>query len=485
MSSTTAATATRDSRLSAYPSRWLAAIVMVGAVLMDMIDITIVNVALPTIGRDLEATGTQLEWVVSAYMLAFAATLITAGSFGDLLGRKRIFVGGIAVFGLASLAAGVAQDAGQLIAARVVQGAAAAAMVPQVLATFRVIFSGSERGQAFGMYGAILGFASAFGLVLGGLLTDADLFDWGWRTIFLINVPEALVALVAAIRVVPETREPSAKRPDLLGAAVLTAAIVAVAYPLLEGRSLGWPAWVWFLLAAGIGGLAALGIVEERRQHAHIAPLLRTRLFRIPAFSAGLVVQFAFAAGLQGFFLIFALWIQLGMDFSPLGAGLTTVAFSVGSFALAPVAVPLAQRYGRLVLALGGLLLAVGVVAVSIGADNVGTGSSPWPIVPGLAIAGAGLSLLVIPLVDVVLAAVPSEAAGGAGGQFSTAQQLGGAVGVAVVGTAFFSQLDGQSFTDSFTSALPIVIALFLVAAVLALTLPRTAVAEAEAAAAA
>jgi MFS family permease len=202
MSSTTAA-ATSDSRLSAYPSRWLAAIVMVGAVLMDMIDITIVNVALPTIGRDLEAIGTKLEWVVSAYMLAFAATLIIAGSFGDLLGRKRIFVGGIAVFGLASLAAGVAQDAGQLIAARIVQGAAAAAMVPQALATFRVIFSGSERGQAFGMYGAILGFASAFGLVLGGLLTDADLFGWSWRTIFLINVPVALVALVAAIRVCP------------------------------------------------------------------------------------------------------------------------------------------------------------------------------------------------------------------------------------------------------------------------------------------
>ena len=485
MSAIAEAASAGDRQASAYPRRWLAAIVMVGAVLMDMIDITIVNVALPTIGRELGASGNQLEWVVSAYMLAFATTLITAGSLGDLLGRRRIFVGGIAAFGLASLVAGLAQDPGQLIAARTLQGASAAAMVPQLLATFRVIFSGSERGQAFGVYGAILGFASALGLVLGGLLTDADILGWSWRTIFLINVPIALVALVAAIRVVPETRQPSAKRPDLLGAALLTAAIVAVAYPLLEGRSLGWPAWVWFLLGGGIGGLVALGIIEERRQHARIAPLLRTRLFRIPAFSAGLVVQLAFAAGLQGFFLIFALWIQLGMGFSPLGAGLTTIAFSVGSFALAPVAVPLAQRYGRLVLSLGGLLLAVGVVAISIGADSVGTGSNPWPIVPGLVIAGAGLSLLVIPLVDVVLAAVPSEAAGGAGGQFSTAQQLGGALGVAVVGSVFFSELEGQSFTDSFTDALPIVAGLFLVAAVLALALPRTAVAEAEAAAAA
>jgi EmrB/QacA subfamily drug resistance transporter len=468
----------------AYPRRWLAAIVMVGAVLMDMVDITIVNVALPTIGRDLAATGTQLEWVVSAYMLAFAAVLIIAGSFGDLLGRKRIFCGGIAVFGAASLAAGLAQDPGQLIVARVVQGAAAAAMLPQLLATFRVIFSGAERGQAFGVYGAILGFASAFGLILGGALTDADVFGWGWRTIFLINVPLALLAFVSAIGVVPETREPRAGRPDIAGAALLGAAIVAVAYALLEGRSAGWPAWIWLLLAAGVAGLVALGVIEDRRQHERVAPLLRTRLFRIRAFSAGLVVMLAFAAGLQGFFLVFALWIQLGMGFSPLGAGLTTVAFSVGSFALAPIAVALAQRYGRLVLSAGGLLLAAGVAGVWIGADGVGQGSHPWPIVPGLMIAGAGLSLLVIPLVNVVLAAVPSAAAGGAGGQFSTAQQLGGALGVAVIGTVFFAELEGASFTDAFTGALPIAGGLFLAAAALALALPRTAVSEEEAAAA-
>jgi MFS family permease len=250
-----------------YPRRWLAAIVMVGAVLMDMIDITIVNVALPTIGRDLDASGTQLEWVVSAYMLAFAATLITAGSFGDLLGRKRIFLGGTAAFGLASLTAGAAQDPGQLIAARVVKGAAAAAMVPQLLAIYRVIFDQEERGKAFGMYGAIIGFASAIGLILGGVLTDADIFGWSWRTVFLINVPIAIAAVTASIRFVPETREPQAGRPDLLGAALLTGAIAAVAFALLEGRTEGWPVWIWLLLALGLAGLLALGLVEDRRQH--------------------------------------------------------------------------------------------------------------------------------------------------------------------------------------------------------------------------
>ena len=470
----TAASATNNSP----PGRWLAAIVMIGAALMDMIDITVVNVALPTIRRDLGASGTQLEWVVSAYMLAFAATLITAGSFGDLLGRKRIFLIGIALFGAASLGAGLAQAPGELIAARVVQGAAAGAMVPQLLATFRAIFSGDERGQAFGMYGAILGFASALGLVLGGMLTDADLFGWSWRSVFFINVPIAAVSLVASARLVPETCDRSARRPDLIGAALLTAAIVAVAYPLLEGRSQGWPAWIWLLLAIGVVTLVGLASVEERRQHRRIAPLLRTRLFRVPAFTAGLSVQLAFSAGLQGFFLIFAVWLQTGMGFSPLGAGLTALDFSVGSFVLAPVSVPLAQRYGRLVLISGGLLLALGAVGVELGARHVGAGTNPWPVVPGLVVAGAGLSLLIIPLVNVVLAAVPREAAGGASGLFSTAQQLGGAVGVAVVGTVFFSQLDAHSFTHAFERGVPVAAALFLAAAALSVVLPRTAVAE-------
>jgi len=474
------ATATTAGRMAAYPQRWLAAVVMIGAAMMDLIDLTVVNVALPSIGAGLGASGTELQWVVSAYMLAFAASLIVAGSFGDLLGRKRIFVGGIAVFGLASLAAGIAQSPGELIAARVVQGIAAAAMIPQLLGTFRVIFDGEERGKAFGVYGAILGFASAFGLVLGGVLTDADLFGWGWRTVFLINVPVAALALVAAIRVVPETHDPHAGRPDVAGAAVLAAALVAIAYPLLEGRTEGWPAWCWALLGGGIAGLVALGLLEEHRRHERVAPLLRTRLLRIPAFSAGLVVQLALSAGMQGFFIVFAIWLQTGMGFSPLGAGLTALAFSIGSFMLAPAAVPLAQRYGRLVLSLGGLLMALGTVAVTVTADAVGHGSNPWPLVPGLVISGVGLALIIIPLVNVVLAAVPREVAGGAGGIFSTAQQLGGALGVAIVGTVFFAELDGGTFTSSFEHAAPAVAALFGIAAILALALPRTAVGEEE-----
>jgi EmrB/QacA subfamily drug resistance transporter len=463
-----------------YPGRWLAAVVMIAAATMDLIDLTIVNVALPTIRADLGASGTQLEWVISAYMLAFAAALIVSGSFGDLLGRKRLFIGGIAAFGLASLAAGLSQSPDQLIAARVVQGAAAAAMIPQLLGTFRTIFDREERGKAFGIYGAVLGFASAIGLVLGGVLTDADLFGWGWRTVFFVNVPIALASLVATVRLVPESSDPEAGRPDLLGAGLLAASIVAIAYPLLEGRSQGWPAWIWLMLAAGVGLLVVLATVGERRPRPGVAPLLRTRLLTIPAFSAGLLVQAAFSAGLQGFSVSFVVWIQGGMGFSPLGAGLALLAFSIGSFLVAGAAVPLAQRYGRLVLSLGGLLMAAGTLEVLLTAGSVGHGSDPWPVVPGLVVAGIGLSLMIIPLVNVVLAAVPHEVAGGAGGMFSTSQQLGGAIGVAVVGTVFFSELQTHPFTDAFKHSTPVVIGLFVLAALLALALPKTAVGEEE-----
>ena len=474
----------RPTAAGAYPRRWLAAIVMIVGALMDMIDVTIVNVALPTIRRDLHASATQLEWVVSGYMLAFAAALIIAGNFGDLFGRKKVFLIGVAVFGLASLAAGLSQTGAELIAARVVQGTAAAAMAPQVLATFRSIFTGAERGKAFSIYGAMLGFASAVGLVLGGLLTDANLLGWSWRAVFFVNVPVAVAALIAGLRFVPETRDPGARRPDIPGAVLLAASMVAIVYPLLEGRQLGWPAWVWALLAAGVAGLAVQGLLETRRARRRNsgdkapAPLLRPGLFRVPAFAAGLGVQMAFAAGMQGFFLAFALWLQAGEHFSPLKAGLTAVAFSAGSFMLAPVAVPLAQKHGRSVLAIGGLLMAAGIAGVALAAPHIGVNGSPWPVVPGLVVAGAGLSLLVIPLVSVVLAAVPVEAAGGASGLFSTAQQLGGAIGVALLGTVFFGYLTGHSFEAAIVHTAPYAMVAFALCAVLSMLLPRTAVSE-------
>jgi len=458
---------------------WLAAAVLIIGALMDMIDLTIVNVALPTIRRDLHVSATSLEWVISGYMLAFAAALIVAGSLGDRLGRKRVFLFGVGLFGVASLAAGLSQTAAELIACRVVQGAGAAAMAPQVLATFRTIFAPKERGQAFGLYGAMLGVASAVGLLVGGVLTEANLFGWSWRSVFFVNVPVAVIALAAGIRLIPETRDPAARRPDLPGGVLLASSLVAIVYPLLEGRELGWPWWTWVLLAAGVVGLGLLARREATRSRPDIAPLLQPRLFKIPAFSAGLGVQLMFSAGIQGFFLTFALWLQAGEHFTPLRAGVTAVAFSVGSFMVAAFAVPMALRYGRRVLVIGAALMVAGMAGVLLGSGHVTTAGHPWAAVPGLVVAGAGLSLLVIPLVNVVLAAAPASAAGAASGLFSTAQQLGGALGVAVTGTVYFGYLgQGHSFADAFRHTGPYSLGAFALCGVLALLLPRTAVSD-------
>ncbi|MEU9442803.1 MFS transporter [Streptomyces sp. NPDC048304] len=469
------ATLTEPSAATAppHPRRWAAAVVMMIAALMDLLDTTIVNVAVPSISRDLHASPSDLQWTVSAYLLGFAAALIVSGHLGDRIGRRPLFLAGTAGFGLASLACGIAQSPGQLITARAVQGVLAAVLVPQVIGSFRTLFQGKERGAAFGMYGAVAGFASAVGLLLGGVLTDADLFGWGWRSVFLVNVPVAAATFVAGWLLVPATRERSAGRPDALGSLLLAGGLVAVVLPLVQGRENGWPLWGWICLGAGVLTVAGLGVYEARRHRPGTVPLLPARAFRLPAFFVGVLVQLLFSVGMQGFFLVFAVWLQAGERYTPMQAGLVTVAFSAGGFLTAPAADGLAVRYGRLVLGAGALMMAGGLGwagAVIDGAPAAHTGA--WPLVPGLVIAGAGLGFLVVPLVNVVLSAVPGELAGGASGIFSTAQQFGGAVGAAVVGTVFFGAV-GKGMTGALVDALPWVVGAFVICAGLCAALPR------------
>ncbi|MEU6588775.1 MFS transporter [Streptomyces sp. NPDC046881] len=472
----TTATAHPPATAQPHPRRWAAAVVMMTAALMDLLDTTIVNVAVPSVSRDLHASASDLQWIVSAYLLGFAAALIVSGHLGDRVGRRPLFLAGTAGFGLASLACGIAQSPGQLIAARAVQGVLAAVLVPQVIGSFRTLFQGKERGAAFGMYGAVAGFASAVGLLLGGVLTDADLFGWGWRSVFLVNVPVAAATFVGGLLLVPATRERSAGRPDALGSVVLAGGLVAIVLPLVQGRENGWPLWGWLCLAAGVVTVAGLGRYEARRHRPGTVPLLPARAFSLPAFSVGVLVQLLFSVGMQGFFLVFAVWLQGGEGYTPMQAGVVTVAFSAGGFLTAPAADGLAVRYGRLVLGAGALLMAGGfgwVWAATDGAPAPHAGA--WPLVPGLVVAGAGLGFLVVPLVNVVLSAVPAELAGGASGIFSTAQQFGGALGAAVIGTVFFGAA-GQGLSEALSESMPWVVGVFAGCAVLCAALPRRAV---------
>jgi EmrB/QacA subfamily drug resistance transporter len=460
------------------PRRWLIAVVMMVAALMDLLDGTVTNVALPTIQRDLGASGDQLAWVVSAYLLAFAASLITAGQLGDRYGRRRLFLLGTAAFGVASLASALAQTPGQLIGFRIVQGAAAAVVAPQVLATFRAIFPREERGKAFALYGAVGGLAASLGLIAGGALTSADLFGTGWRMIFLVNVPLTVAVLVLSLALVPETRVATPLHPDLLGTVLLAAGIVAVVYPLLEGQSHGWPVWCWLMLAAGSLALVSLFLVDSRHQERGAATLLPTPLLKVPAFGAGVAVQLAFSAAMNGSVLVLALWVQTGQHWSPIRAGLVMTSFGVGTILTAPMSESLAPRFGRNVLAFGAVLMAVGTAGLWLASLHAQHGVSAWQVMPGLFVAGLGLGLLVVPLINVVLVAVPAHQAGSAAGLFSTAQQLGGAIGVAILSSAFFGRLPGHGFTSAFAYATPRAVVAYALCAVLCLLLPKTAVAE-------
>jgi EmrB/QacA subfamily drug resistance transporter len=476
-----AAPSTEDSGTPAPRHAVLAAAVLMVAALMDLLDGTIVNVALPTIQRGLGASPTQVEWVVSGYMLAFAATLITAGRLGDLFGRRRLFLVGVVGFGVASLLSGVAQTPNQLIVSRIAQGAAAAVVVPQVLASFRTLFTGRQRLNAFAAYGAVAGLAAALGVILGGLLTQADLWGLGWRVVFLVNVPVVVAVLVGTLLWVPESRAGDRQRLDLVGAVLLAAGLVAIVYPLLEGRRLGWPLWCVALIVGGVLLLGALLVLESRLLRAGVAPVLQPQLFRVPAFVAGLGVQGLFSVGLQGFSIALALWLQEGHGFAPLHAGVTLIPFTLGAVVTAPVAGRLAVRFGRSVLASGALLMVLGALAIDLAAHAGGGWVSTWGLAPGGFVAGAGLGLLVVPLVNVVLTAVPRSAAGGASGAFSTAQQLGGAVGVAVVGGAFFARLGSDGFDAAFQAAMPWVVGAFALSGVLCFLLPRTALTDEDA----
>jgi EmrB/QacA subfamily drug resistance transporter len=453
-------------------------VVMTAAALMDLLDITVVNVALPTLRARLHASPTQLEWIVGGYLLAFGATLIVWGRIGDVLGRRRVFVVAVAAFGLASLAAGTAHSVDLLIASRVVQGAAAGALVPQVLATFRTALSPAARLTAFGIYGAVAGLAAAAGVVVGGLLTQYSVFGLGWRAVFLVNVPVAAIVLIGALVVVPESRPLARRRLPVTSMLALPLSLAAIVYPLTEGRTRDWPWWMLALGVAGVVLLAATVRAEARRQRRQQTVLLDVGQFRFPAFSYGVLVQLLFSAALQGFSLTLVLWLQVGHGYTPLHTGLSLLAFSAGAILTAPRAGHLAQNHGRVVLAAGGALLVTGTFVIGVPAFRDWAGPSAWTTLGGFVLAGAGLGLLVVPLVNVVLAAVPDEAAGGASGMFSTAQQLGGAVGVAVIGTLFFDHVHGGGLDSAFRVAVVASAICYAAAGVLSLRLPRTAVSD-------
>ena len=430
---------------AADPKRWVGLAVVLIAGFMQLVDISIVNVAIPSIQRDLDATYSQIQWVLAGYQLAFAVMLITGGRLGDIFGRKRLFMAGMAGFTLASALCGLAQSPSMLIGSRVLQGLMAAVMFPQILSVIQVTFPPKERAGAFGLFGATIGLATITGPLVGGLLIQADLFGLQWRPIFLVNVPIGVLALAAAARYLIESRAPRALRLDPIGVTIIPAGLLLFVYPLVQGRDLDWPLWTFLSMAAAVPVLVLFGVYERHKKRLDGSPLIDLDLFRQRSFVPGLAVAGIFFMGIPAFFLTFSLWLQIGLGFTALHAGLTGIPFAVGSAVASAASVRLAPALGRRILSVGSLLLVAGMAALIWTVDRYGGAIHSWQLIPALLVCGLGLGSVVAPLVNVVLAGIRGQDAGAASGVLSTVQQVGGAVGVAMIGVIFFGLLGSQA----------------------------------------
>ncbi|WP_282702699.1 MFS transporter [Streptomyces sp. CC219B] len=468
--------------------RWFALAIVMTAAFMDLVDVTIVNIAIPSMQENDGASDSQIQWITAGYALAFAAGLITGGRLGDIHGRKRLFLIGIGGFTLASALCGFAANPEMLVASRILQGAMAALMVPQVLSIVHATFPAHERGKVFGLFGAVVGLGAVSGPLLGALLTEWNLFGLQWRPIFLINLPVGIAGLILGSRFITESRAPRAPKLDLVGVVLVTLGLLMLLYPLTRGRELGWPLWGYLSMGGALVVLAALVAYEKRKTVRDGSPLIELSLFRVKSFAAGIAVQTVFGIGLGIFFLVWTLYMQIGLGWSPLKAGLTGVPFSIAVSVAAGVSVQkLVPRFGRKVLQTGALVLAAGVLLYIWESGHYGLGIAPWQMALPLVVMGVGMGLIVAPLTDAVLSEVPREHAGSASGLINTVQQMGNALGLGLVSVVFFGVIDdrlgaggapveaglGQAFVDGFQHALGWVAAVMGVIFLLMFALPR------------
>ncbi|MGB3329431.1 MAG: MFS transporter [Thermomicrobiales bacterium] len=421
--------------------RWLALITVLIGTFMILLDSTIVNVAIPSIQRTLSASYQSIESIISGYALAYGLLLIPAGRLGDRFGHKRLFLIGLIGFTAASAACGTARSVEALIAWRVIQGAMAGVMNPQITAVIQLAFPPRERGRAFGIYGSVIGIATAMGPLVGGLLIAANINGLEWEPIFLINIPIGVIAVIMAMRTLQQTFGRGGSL-DLVGIVLISAAVLLLTVPLIEGRPQGWPLWTWLSMGGSIVTLAIFAWWEHRRIDAHQAPLVDVRLFHSRAFTAGMGIALAYFGGFVGIFFVSSLLLQNGMGHSALYSGLTVMPFSFGSMISASQSDKVARRLGRNCLTLGTILVMIGIAGLIVTMRQQGTDLTGWQLAIWFLIAGFGSGLVVAPNVTLVLAGVPREDAGSASGVLSATQRVGQAIGICLVGIVLFGVLE-------------------------------------------
>lgn len=461
-------------------ARWTGLFAVLAAMIMNILDGTVVNVAAPAIQQELGSSNAQIQWTAAVYTLALAVGVLTGGRLGDLYGRRRMMLLGTAGFVTASLLCAAAWSPEALIAARVAQGLCGAVMIPQSFGLIRDLFPPDEIGKAFGALGPVIGFSTILGPVVAGTLVDADLLGSSWRMVFAINLPLGAFAFVAGRRHLPRhSGTATDRRLDLVGAPLAGAGMLLLLYPLVQGRELGWPAWVFGMLAASVVVLVAFVAQQRGRSRRGLMPLVELSVLARRSYAAGVLFVIVFFGGIVGFSLSMGLFLQLGQGLSPLRASLTMAAWAVGAFVGSAFAAMTMARLQRRILHLGLAIMTVGSgwTWLVVERDGIHVGATALAL-PLLAY-GIGMGMIFVPLFDIIMGEVEDHEVGSAAGLLESLQQLGASLGVAALGTVFFSTLDPvpspERFVDAIGTVTLVSIGLTVLAMVVGLLLPHRA----------
>ncbi|EMD23676.1 MFS transporter [Amycolatopsis azurea] len=440
------------------PRRWKALAVSLAAGFMGLLDVSIVNTALPSIQKDLGASSGAIQWIVSGYALAFGLVLVSGGRLGDALGRRRMFLFALAAFVLTSAFAGAAPDETTLIIARLMQGVASGMLTPQNSGMIQDLFRGAERGRAFGMFGATVGISTAVGPVLGGVILAVFGDPEGWRWVFFVNVPIGILAFALAWRWLPKDQRSTRSlrgEIDVVGILLLGVAVLGVLLPLIESEQGGLSELWWLFAVAVVFGIAFVrwerSMVRRGRP-----PLLDTRLFTgTPGYAAGSAVGALYFTGFTGMWLVFAIFFQQGLGYTPLQSGLAVTSFALGSAVSAAIAGRLVPKWGRKLTVTGLAMVITGMVAVAVLAGQAPGAAAGWWFAVPLLVAGVGGGMVISPNTTLTLECVPTSMAGVAGGALQTGQRIGTAIGTVVLASVFHAVLGANGgYSSALTAAM-------------------------------